>query len=140
MTTPRYVPPIPTTEPVTIDREALAVLSMVELTANSHRLLARLLAHQDPDTGCAGLSQVEMCTLLGLSAPSVSRAVKQLADTGLVWLLEGGVYQIHPLLTGGKMAGTLAAVPTIRSLDPEGFGEKRRQKYGTQVTNLGVSA
>ncbi|MFI8085870.1 winged helix-turn-helix transcriptional regulator [Kitasatospora sp. NPDC086009] len=140
MTTPRYVPPIPTTEMVAISREALAVLSLVELTANSHRLLTTLLAYQDPETGCAGLSQVEMGTLLGLSAPSVNRAVKQLADKGLAWLLEPGVYQIHPLLTGGKMRAGLASVPKIDSLDPERFGERMRQRYEGQLANLGISA
>ncbi|MFI6449691.1 hypothetical protein [Kitasatospora sp. NPDC050543] len=80
MTTTRYVPPIPTTEVVTISREALAILALVELTQNSHRLMNTFLAYQDPETGCVGLSQVEMGSMLALSAPSVNRAVKQLAD------------------------------------------------------------
>ncbi|MGW7586899.1 helix-turn-helix domain-containing protein [Kitasatospora sp. NPDC054768] len=140
MTTTRYVPPIPTTEMVTISREALAVLSLVELTSNSHRLLATLLAYQDPDDGCADLSQAEMGSLLGLSAPSVNRAVKQLADKNLAWLLEPGAYQIHPLLTGGKMRAGLAGVPRIDALDPEQFGERLRQRYEGQLANLGISA
>lgn len=126
MTTTRYVPPIPTTEMVTISREALAVLSLVELTSNSHRLLATLLAYQDPDDGCADLSQAEMGSLLGLSAPSVNRAVKQLADKNLAWLLEPGAYQIHPLLTGGRCGlgwpGCPGSTPSTPSSSANGCG------------------
>ncbi|MFD4661391.1 hypothetical protein ACFWP2_37925 [Kitasatospora sp. NPDC058444] len=66
--------------------------------------------------------------------------MKQLADKNLVWLLEPGVYQIHPLLTGGKMRANMAAVPRIDSLEPEWFGERLRQRYEGQLANLGLSA
>jgi hypothetical protein len=133
-----YVPPVPSLEPVPLSREALGVLSLVDIAGNPWRLLMLLLKHMDEEDGCAEISQAEMCAALGMASPSVNRAVKRLAEVKLAWGIEDGVYQLHPQLTEGKMRARIAAVPEIDSVEPAEFAARRQAKYRTQLAGLGL--
>ncbi|WP_174523355.1 winged helix-turn-helix domain-containing protein [Streptomyces azureus] len=82
------------------------------------------------------ISQSEMCAELGASKPTVNRGFKELRECGLVWSLEDGLYQIHPLVTGGKVSSAVMAVPEIKAAEPERFTEQRRARYAAQMANL----
>ncbi|MFE6911967.1 winged helix-turn-helix transcriptional regulator [Streptomyces erythrochromogenes] len=65
-----------------------------------------MLYLSDPDVGTAAISQNEMARELGANKPTVNRSFKELHECGLAWSLEDGLYPLHPLLTGGKVAST----------------------------------
>ncbi|MEV7217914.1 hypothetical protein AB0O31_33070 [Kitasatospora cineracea] len=130
-----YIAPLPSA-PVVLSREALEVLSLVDLTASAHRLLHLFLARFDPDFGTVNLSQRDMGELLALSHPSVNKAVGALDRTKLAWQIDDALYQLHPVLTGGKMADRLAVVPEIAVSDPDSLREVRRQRYSRQTESL----
>lgn len=134
-----YLPGPPSDEPVAIPREVLRVLAMADISPAGRRVLDMLLVLSDPDTGTAEVSQNEMCKLLSSSKPTVNRGFKDLAEWGLAWGLEQGRYQLHPLLTGGKVAGTVIAVPEI-AIDPDVLAERRRVRYAPQIANLAHTA
>lgn len=90
----------------------------------------------DPETGTAAISQNEMCAELGASKPTVNRGFKELRECGLAWSLEDGLYQLHPLLTGGKASSPVMPIPEIKAAEPERFTEQRRARYAAQVANL----
>ncbi|MGP4027278.1 helix-turn-helix domain-containing protein [Actinomadura sp. 3N407] len=132
-------PQLPSSSPIPIDRTVLSVLALVDLTGNGYRVLLQLLAHQDPDTGVANISQKEVSEALGIASPNVNKAFKDLAAAGLI--TPGyGRYQLHPLLTGGRTGAAVAEVPTITALDPEAFNAVRRARYRQHLANLGMSA
>ncbi|MFE5588404.1 hypothetical protein [Kitasatospora sp. NPDC056531] len=54
---------------------------------------------------------------------------QQLRETGLAWQIEGGRYQLHPLLTGGAVASPATAVPEIKAVEPAAFTKQRRERY-----------
>ncbi|MFH9355168.1 helix-turn-helix domain-containing protein [Kitasatospora sp. NPDC017646] len=130
-----YIAPLPSA-PVVLSREALEVLSLVDLTASAHRLLHLFLARFDPDFGTVNLSQRDMGELLALSHPSVNKAVGALERTKLAWPIDDALYQLHPVFTGGKMSDRLAVVPEIVVSDPESLREARRQRYSRQTESL----
>jgi DNA-binding IclR family transcriptional regulator len=134
-----YVPDLPTIDPVEIDRQALSLLALVDLNASAMRVMMLLLAHQNPRTGVAHISQAEVCTSLGLNAPTVSRAFKELTAAGIIAKPGRGEYQLNPALTCGKTAGPVS-VPPIEALDPESFSAARRARYEVQAANLSRSA
>ncbi|MFJ9447003.1 winged helix-turn-helix transcriptional regulator [Kitasatospora sp. NPDC101235] len=96
-----------------------------------------LLSLYNEETGAAEISQREMAAALGTAVPAVNRAVQQLRETGLAWQIEGGRYQLHPLLTGGAVASPATAVPEIKAVEPAAFTEQRRERYTAQIANLG---
>ncbi|MFJ9380315.1 hypothetical protein [Streptomyces sp. NPDC101455] len=131
-----YVPSPPSEAPVAIPREVLRLLALVDVTTAGRRVLDELLYLSDPETGTAEISQNEMCAELGASKPTVNRGFKELRECGLVWSLEDGLYQIHPLVTGGKVSSAVMAVPEIKAAEPERFTEQRRARYAAQMANL----
>ncbi|MFD8597695.1 hypothetical protein ACFV1L_22095 [Kitasatospora sp. NPDC059646] len=133
-------PPVPPSgAPVVLSREALELLALLDLPRTAQRVLNMLLAHQGETTGAARVSQNEMCALLGkVSKPTVNRAFKELGEIGLAWPIEDAHYQLHPLLTNGRTATKLAAVPLIKVPGVEAAGEQRRQRYAAQIANLGL--
>lgn len=131
-----YVPSPPTEAPVTIPREALRLLALVDVTTAARRVLDHLLYLSDPDTGTAEISQNEMCAELGASKPTVNRGFRELRERGLAWGLEDSRYQLHPLLTGGKVSSPVMRVPEIKAAAPERFAEQRRARYAAQMANL----
>ncbi|MEU8779883.1 helix-turn-helix domain-containing protein [Streptomyces sp. NPDC048606] len=136
-----YVPVPPTDEPVMLSRDVLLLLALVDMTTAGSRVLRALLALHDPETGAADISQNEMCALLGATKPTVNRGFKELKAAGIAWRIEGtqGKYQLHPVLTNGKMASP-QAVPELKAQAPETFTEARRRRFARQVANLGLSA
>ncbi|MFI9780491.1 hypothetical protein ACIHCV_38435 [Streptomyces sp. NPDC051956] len=66
----------------------------------------------------------------------MNRAFQNLREYGLIWGLDDGLYQLHPLLTGGKIAATVRAVPEIKATAPAQFTEQRRARYAAQLANL----
>ncbi|MBV6700245.1 hypothetical protein KV557_24600 [Kitasatospora aureofaciens] len=134
-------PPVPpSSAPITLPREVYELLTLVDLTRTGRRVLDILLAHQSEQTGAAKLSQAEMCAILGASKPSVNRGFRELREIGLAWAIEDALYQLHPLLTGGRSVTRLAAVPKIKVPAVEEVGEQRRQRYAAQLASLGLSA
>ncbi|MFE6895078.1 helix-turn-helix domain-containing protein [Streptomyces sp. NPDC057694] len=131
-----YVPGPPTEEPLVISREMLQLLALVDISLAARRVLDNLLALSDEEHGTAEISQNEMCAALGASKPTVNRAFRQLRTSGLAWGLEDGRYQLHPLLTGGKTASAVMAVPEIKANDPAGFTQQRRARFAAQLANL----
>ncbi|MGW4750323.1 helix-turn-helix domain-containing protein, partial [Streptomyces sp. NPDC004290] len=55
-----YVPGPPSNEPITLTRDALRMLALVDISLTARRVLDVLLALQDPDNGAVGISQAEM--------------------------------------------------------------------------------
>ncbi|MFD4535612.1 hypothetical protein ACFWNL_18230 [Kitasatospora sp. NPDC058397] len=134
-------PPVPPcSEPVAIRREVLELLAMVDLTRTGRRVLDILIAYMEEKTGVARLSQDQMCAILGTSKPAVNRGFKELREIGLAWGIEDAVYQLHPLITDGRVASGLAAVPKIKVPSVEEVGEQRRLRYAAQLASLGLSA
>jgi biotin operon repressor len=131
-----YVPSPPTEAPVAIPRDVLRLLALVDVSTAGRRVLDQLLYLSDPDTGTAEISQNEMCAELGASKPTVNRGFKELRECGLAWSLEDGLYQLHPLLTGGKVSSAVMAVPEIKAADPARFTQQRRARYAAQMANL----
>ncbi|MFH8371857.1 helix-turn-helix domain-containing protein [Streptomyces sp. NPDC018031] len=134
-----YVPSPPTEAPVTIPRDVLRLLALVDITTAGRRVLDQLLYLSDPETGTAEISQNEMARELGASKPTVNRGFKELRECGLAWGLEDGRYQLHPLLTGGAVSSPVMAVPEIKAADPESFTEQRRARFAAQVANLAAT-
>ncbi|MET9175888.1 helix-turn-helix domain-containing protein [Streptomyces misionensis] len=134
-----YVPSPPTEAPVTITRDVLRLLALVDVSTAGRRVLDQLLYLSDPETGTAEISQNEMARELGASKPTVNRGFKELRECGLAWGLEDGRYQLHPLLTGGAVSSPVMAVPEIKAADPESFTEQRRARFAAQVANLGAT-
>lgn len=134
-----YAPSPPTEAPVTIPRKVLRLLALVDITTAGRRVLDELLYLSNPETGAAEISQNEMCAELGASKPTVNRGFKELRECGLAWGLEAGLYQLHPLLTGGKVSSPIMPVPEIKAAGPEHFGEQRRARYAAQMANLAAS-
>ncbi|MFK8851503.1 helix-turn-helix domain-containing protein [Streptomyces sp. Ac-502] len=91
-----YVPSPPTEAPVTISRDVLRLLALVDVSTAGRRVLDQLLYLSDPETGTASISQNEMARELGASKPTVNRGFKELRECGLAWALEDGLYQLHP--------------------------------------------
>ncbi|MFJ3043878.1 helix-turn-helix domain-containing protein [Streptomyces tendae] len=135
-----YVPGPPSDEPIMLTRDALRMLALVDISLTARRVLDVLLALQDPDNGAVGISQAEMARELGAGKPAVNRGFKELREAGLAWLLRAGYYQLHPVLTGGRVAGTAMAVPEINATPAEDFTEQRRTRFAAQVANLAQSA
>lgn len=133
-----YVPPPPTREPVTISRDVLLLLSLVDIPSSARRTLDVLLAIHTPDEGTACISQDEMCAALGASKPTVNKSFRALREAGLAWPVDdiGGCYQLHPLLTNGAVAGPAIAVPEIKAMSPEAFRAVRRARYAAQTQTL----
>ncbi|MFD8454418.1 MULTISPECIES: helix-turn-helix domain-containing protein [Streptomyces] len=134
-----YAPSPPTEAPLTIPRDALRLLSLVDITTAGRRVLDQLLYLSDPETGTAGISQNEMCAELGASKPTVNRGFKELRACGLAWSLEDGLYQLHPLLTGGALSSPIAPVPEIKAAEPGRFTEQRRARFAAQMANLALT-
>ncbi|MER6738929.1 helix-turn-helix domain-containing protein [Streptomyces puniciscabiei] len=134
-----YVPGPPTEAPVAIPRDVLRLLALVDITTAGRRVLDQLLYLSDPDTGTAEISQNEMCAELGASKPTVNRGFKELRECGLAWGLGDGRYQLHPLLTGGKVSSPVMPIPEIKASEPERFTEQRRARYAAQVANLAAT-
>ncbi|MEU7087990.1 helix-turn-helix domain-containing protein [Streptomyces achromogenes] len=134
-----YVPGPPTEAPVTISRNVLRLLALVDVSTAGRRVLDQLLYLSDPETGTAEISQNEMARELGASKPTVNRGFKELRECGLAWGLEDGRYQLHPLLTGGAVSSPVMAVPEIKAADPESFTEQRRARFAAQVANLAAT-
>ncbi|MFJ7209437.1 helix-turn-helix domain-containing protein [Streptomyces sp. NPDC098789] len=135
-----YAPGLPSDEPVVLSRDALRMLALVDVSLTARRVLDVLLAFQDPESGAVGISQAEMAAELGAGKPAVNRGFKELKEAGLAWLLRRGCYQLHPVLTGGRVAGTAMAVPEINTTPAEGFTEQRRTRFAAQIANLAQSA
>ncbi|MFC9035070.1 helix-turn-helix domain-containing protein [Streptomyces fimicarius] len=133
-----YVPSPPTEEPVTIPRDVLRLLALVDVSTAGRRVLDELLYLSDPENGTASISQNEMARELGASKPTVNRGFKELRECGLAWSLEDGLYQLHPLLTGGKVAYPMP-IPEIRAAEPERFTEQRRARFAAQMANLAAT-
>ncbi|MFD5510723.1 hypothetical protein ACFWIB_23545 [Streptomyces sp. NPDC127051] len=133
-----YVPSPPTEAPVEIPRAVLRILALVDITTAGRRVLDELMYLSDPDAGTAAISQNEMARELGASKPTVNRGFKELRECGLAWSLEDGLYQLHPLLTGGKVAYPMP-IPEIKAAEPERFTEQRRARYAAQVANLAAT-
>ncbi|MFH0246548.1 helix-turn-helix domain-containing protein [Streptomyces sp. HK10] len=134
-----YVPAPPTEAPVTISRDVLRLLALVDVSTAGRRVLDQLLYLSDPETGTAGISQNEMARELGASKPTVNRGFKELRECGLAWGLEDGRYQLHPLLTGGAVSSPVMAVPEIKAADPKSFTEQRRARFAAQLANLAAT-
>ncbi|MEU5632287.1 hypothetical protein ACH47C_24270 [Streptomyces rishiriensis] len=134
-----YVPGPPSEAPVAIPRNVLRLLALVDVSTAGRRVLDELLYLSDPDTGTAEISQNEMCAELGASKPTVNRGFKELRECGLAWSLEDGLYQLHPLLTGGKVSSSVMLVPEIKAAEPERFTEQRRARFAAQVANLAAT-
>ncbi|NSC25745.1 winged helix-turn-helix domain-containing protein [Streptomyces albus subsp. chlorinus] len=135
-----YVPGPPCDEPVVLSRDALRMLALVDVSLTARRVLDVLLALQDPVTGAVDISQAEMAAELGAGKPAVNRGFKELRAAGLAWLLRRGCYQLHPVLTGGRIAGAAQAVPEINATPAADFSEQRRTRFAAQVANLAQSA
>ncbi|WP_217253123.1 helix-turn-helix domain-containing protein [Streptomyces sp. AC602_WCS936] len=135
-----YVPSPPTEAPVTISRDALRLLALVDVSTAGRRVLDHLLYLSDPDTGTAAISQNEMCAELGASKPTVNRGFKQLRDCGLAWSLKDGLYQLHPLLTDGAISSPVMPIPKIKAAEPEHFTEQRRTRFAAQIANLATTS
>ncbi|MEV6248866.1 helix-turn-helix domain-containing protein [Streptomyces sp. NPDC051742] len=135
-----YVPGPPSNEPIMLSRDALRMLALVDISLTARRVLDVLLALQDPDSGAVGISQAEMAHELGAGKPAVNRGFKELREAGLAWILRRGCYQLHPVLTGGRIARTAMAVPEINTTPAEDFTEQRRARFAAQVANLAKSA
>ncbi|MGW2417564.1 helix-turn-helix domain-containing protein [Streptomyces tubercidicus] len=133
-----YVPSPPTEDPVVVSRKVLRLLALVDITTAGRRVLDELWGLSDPDTGTVEISQNEMCAALGASKPTVNRGFKELRECGLAWSLEDGLYQLHPLLTGGKVAYPMP-IPEIRAAEPERFTEQRRARFAAQTANLAAA-
>ncbi|MEU9677878.1 helix-turn-helix domain-containing protein [Streptomyces parvus] len=133
-----YVPSPPTEEPVTIPRDVLRLLALVDVSTAGRRVLDELLYLSDPENGTVSISQNEMARELGASKPTVNRGFKELRECGLAWSLEDGLYQLHPLLTGGKVAYPMP-IPEIRAAEPERFTEQRRARFAAQMANLAAT-
>lgn len=123
---------------MTISRDVLRLLALVDVSTAGRRVLDQLLYLSDPETGTAEISQNEMARELGASKPTVNRGFKELRECGLAWGLEDGRYQLHPLLTGGAVSSPMA-VPEIKAADPESFTEQRRARFAAQVANLAAT-
>ncbi|MFJ6053593.1 hypothetical protein [Streptomyces sp. NPDC092307] len=134
-----YVPSPPAEAPVEIPRAVLRLLALVDITTAGRRVLDELMYLSDPETGTAAISQNEMCAELGASKPTVNRGFKELRECGLAWSLEDGLYQLHPLLTGGKVSSPVMPIPEIKAAEPERFTEQRRARYAAQVANLAAA-
>ncbi|GFH39592.1 helix-turn-helix domain-containing protein [Streptomyces pacificus] len=134
-----YVPSPPTEAPLTISRDVLRLLALVDVSTAGRRVLDELLYLSDPETGTAAISQNEMCSELGASKPTVNRGFKELRECGLVWSLKDGLYQLHPLLTGGKVSSPVMPVPEIRAAEPGRFTEQRRARFAAQTANLAAT-
>ncbi|MFD3381303.1 MULTISPECIES: hypothetical protein [unclassified Streptomyces] len=134
-----YVPGPPSEAPVAIPRSVLRLLALVDISTAGRRVLDELLYLSDPDTGTAEISQNEMCTELGASKPTVNRGFKELRECGLAWSLQDGLYQLHPLLTGGKVSSPVMPVPEIKAAEPERFTEQRRARFAAQMANLAAT-
>ena len=135
-----YVTGPPSNAPITISRQALGLLALVDISLSARRVLDVLLSLQDPETGAADVSQADVCVLPGAGQPAVNRGFKELRECGLAWSLRRGRYQLHPTLTGGRIAATAMAVPEIRASAAEEFSEQRRARFAAQVANLARSA
>lgn len=131
-----YVPSPPSQEHVTIPRDVLRLLALVDITNAGRRVLDELMYLSDPDTGTAAISQNEMCAELGASKPTVNRGFRELRECGLAWSLEDGLYQLHPLLTDGKVSSPVMPIPEIKAAEPERFTKQRRARYAAQLANL----
>jgi DNA-binding IclR family transcriptional regulator len=101
--------------------------------------LDQLLYLSDPETGTAAISQNEMARELGASKPTVNRGFKELRECGLAWSLEDGLYQLHPLLTGGAVSSPVMKVPAIKAAEPGRFTEQRRARFAAQTANLAAA-
>ncbi|GGW23944.1 hypothetical protein [Streptomyces alanosinicus] len=134
--TSSYIPGPPTDEPVTISRHVLQLLALVDISPTGRRVLDMFLALQDPDTGTAHISQDEMCAALGAAKPAVNRGFRELRQCGLAWLHKRGEHQLHPLITGGRLATTATPIPDIKAGDPQRLTEQRRQRFAAQTANL----
>jgi biotin operon repressor len=130
-----YVPSPPSEAPVTLTRDALRILSLVDVSTAGRRVLDELLYLSNPDTGTAAISQNEMARELGASKPTVNRGFKELRECGLAWSLEDALYQLHPVLTDGKVAYPMP-IPEIKASEPERFTEQRRARFAAQMANL----
>lgn len=119
-----------------IPRDVLRLLALVDITTAGRRVLDQLLYLSDPETGTASISQNEMCAELGASKPTVNRGFKELRECGLAWSLEDGLYQLHPLLTGGAVSCPVMEIPEIKAAEPGRFTEQRRARFAAQMANL----
>ncbi|MCX3061342.1 MarR family transcriptional regulator [Streptomyces beihaiensis] len=131
-----FVPGPPSNEPVVISREVLQLLALVDISLAARRVLDVLLALNDEHNGTAEISQNEMCAALGASKPTVNRAFKELRACGLAWRLDDGRYQLHPLLTQGRIAAAVMSVPEIQANDPASLTQRRRARFTAQLANL----
>ncbi|MFK0114146.1 helix-turn-helix domain-containing protein [Streptomyces sp. NPDC091217] len=134
-----YVPAPPTEAPVAISRSVLRLLALVDVSTSGRRVLDVLLYLSDPETGTAEISQNEMCAELGASKPTVNRGFRELRECGLAWSLEDGLYQLHPLLTGGAVSSPVMPVPEIKAAEPQRFTEQRRARFAAQMANLAAT-
>ncbi|GAA3372638.1 hypothetical protein GCM10017744_104950 [Streptomyces antimycoticus] len=119
-----------------IARDVLRLLALVDVSTAGRRVLDQLLYLSDPETGTAAISQNEMCSELGASKPTVNRGFKELRECGLAWSLADGLYQLHPLLTGGAVSSPVMPVPEIKAAEPGRFTEQRRARFAAQMANL----
>ncbi|MFF3265349.1 hypothetical protein ACFYWO_40085 [Streptomyces sp. NPDC002932] len=133
-------PSPPTETPVTIPRAVLRLLALVDVSTAGRRVLDELLYLSNPETSTASISQNEMCTELGASKPTVNRGFKELRECGLAWSLEDGLYQLHPLLTGGAVSSPVMKVPEIKAAEPGRFTEQRRARFAAQMANLALTS
>jgi biotin operon repressor len=124
---------------VAISREVLRLLALVDISSAGRHVLDVLLSLSDPDTGTAEISHNEMCTELGASKTTINRGFKELRECGLAWGLEDSRYQLHPLLTGGKVSSPVMPVPEIKAADPARFTKQRRARYAAQLANLALT-
>jgi hypothetical protein len=69
----------------------------------------------------------------------VNRGFKKLRECGLAWSLEDGLYQLHPLLTGGAVSSPVMEVPEIWAAEPGRFTEQRRVRFAAQTANLAAT-
>ncbi|MCX4657432.1 helix-turn-helix domain-containing protein [Streptomyces microflavus] len=111
-------------------------MALVDVSTAGRRVLDELLYLSDPETGTALISQNEMCAELGASKPTVNRGFKELRESGLAWSLEDGLYQLHPLLTGGKVSSPVMKIPEIKAAEPGRFTAQRRARFAAQMANL----
>jgi hypothetical protein len=67
-----YVAGPPSSAPITISRQALVLLALVDIWLSARRVLDVLLYMQDPKTGAADVCQADVCAVLGTGKPGVS--------------------------------------------------------------------
>lgn len=131
-----YIPGPPSDQHVTIPRDGLRLLALVDISTAGRRVLDELFYYSNPETGVAQVSQNELCVVLGASKPTVNRGFKELRECGLAWSLADSLYQLHPVLTGGKVSSPVMEIPEIKAANAAGFTEQRRVRFAAQLSNL----